>query len=66
MESFFGMNKGLSILLDAESYDYVRNEGEVFGFNMPIIQGNINNLIIPPKSNFRIKPKSWIAIFAPV
>ena len=47
--SFVGMNKGLSILLDAESYDYVRNEGEGLGFKItlshphdtPIIQGNV-------------------------
>ena len=38
--SFFGINKGLSLLLDAESYDYVRYEGEGLRFNMPIIQGN--------------------------
>ena len=45
--ALFGQNHGLTLMLDAESYDYVQNEGRGIGFkvavshplDMPIIQG---------------------------
>ena len=46
--AYFGQNNGLTIFMDAESFDYVRNNGEGLGFkiavshplDMPIIQGS--------------------------
>ena len=46
--ALFGQNHGLTVMLDAESYDFVQNEGRGIGFkvaashplDMPIIQGD--------------------------